>query len=80
MYERFNHVEVGKGYALNWLLNRIREDFSDIEYEGFFVFDADNVVEPTFVEAMNRVFDNGYRDTVSRRHIKSVKERFGIKR
>lgn len=74
VYERFNHVEVGKGYALNWLLKKIWQDHPDVDYEGFFVFDADNVVEPTFVEAMNRVFDNGYRVVTSYRNSKNYGE------
>ena len=36
--------------------------------------------DSSFSGALVAVFENGYRDNVSRRHIKAVKERFGIKR
>ncbi len=71
VYEREDLVHVGKGYALDWLLHRIGEDFGDKPYEGFFVFDADNVVDPSFVAEMNKVFDNGYRVITSYRNSKN---------
>ncbi len=70
VYERFDTEKVGKGYALNWLLARIAEDRGDV-YEGFFVFDADNVVEPDFILEMNKLFSNGYRVITSYRNSKN---------
>lgn len=29
-------------------------------YDGYFVFDADNYVDPNFVKEMNATFDSGY--------------------
>ena len=59
VYRRFDHVEVGKGYALDYLLKCLKRDGLDSRYEGYFIFDADNIVDPAFVREMNRVFDRG---------------------
>ncbi len=59
VYRRFNFVEVGKGYALDFLLKKLMEEGRFDCYEGFFVFDADNIVDPNFVYEMNRTFDAG---------------------
>jgi len=59
VYRRFNHVEVGKGYALDFLLKRLMADGLFDRYDGFFVFDADNIVDPRFVSEMNKTFDSG---------------------
>ena len=58
-YERFNQAHVGKGYALDFLLGRIRKLHGDNHYDGFFVFDADNIVDRHFVSAMNETFSEG---------------------
>ena len=50
VYTRFNKEQVGKGYALEQLLKHIEEDYPDT-FDGFFVFDADNVLDSHFVEA-----------------------------
>ncbi len=71
VYERFNQEQVGKGFALNWLLNKIWTEHADKQYEGYFVFDADNVVLPSFVSSMNAVFDQGYRLVTSYRNSKN---------
>lgn len=60
VFERHNTAQVGKGYALDFLLERIRLSHPDDPYDGFFVFDADNIVSPTFVSAMNETFSKGY--------------------
>ena len=59
VYSRFDRTQVGKGYALNYLFEKLRSERSDLGYEGFFVFDADNLVDPNFVAEMNKVFDTG---------------------
>lgn len=60
VYERWNKTQVGKGYALDYLFRLIERDHPDAGYEGFFIFDADNLVDPNFVAEMNKVFDKGY--------------------
>ncbi|MBO5247894.1 MAG: glycosyltransferase, partial [Clostridia bacterium] len=44
VYERQNQDLVGKGYALDFGLKSIERDFGDQNIEGFFVFDADNLL------------------------------------
>lgn len=58
VYKRWNQEEVGKGYALDYLLAKIKT--SGRCYDGFFVFDADNIVDKNFVAEMNKTFDRGY--------------------
>lgn len=74
VYERFNTQLVGKGYALDWLLKNIKKNHADKCYEGYIIFDADNVVAPTFIEEMNKAFDNGYRIITSYRNSKNYAE------
>ncbi len=74
VYERFNKELVGKGYALDWLFNIIKDEYAEKQYEAYIVFDADNVVAPTFIEEMNKLFDNGYRVVTSYRNSKNYGE------
>ena len=60
MYERFNKEKIGKGYALDYLLGKIKDDRGENAYDGFFVFDADNIVHRDFVREMNKTFSAGY--------------------
>lgn len=59
VYERFNQVRVGKGYALQELLEHLEQDYPR-GFDGYFVFDADNILAPNYVEAMNRTFSDGH--------------------
>lgn len=59
VYRRFDHAHVGKGYALDYLWHKLVEDELEPLYEGYFIFDADNIVHPNFVSEMNRTFDHG---------------------
>ena len=45
VYERFNRVQVGKGYALKYLLDQISLSDNMEDYDGFFIFDADNILD-----------------------------------
>lgn len=59
VFRRFDRVEVGKGYALDFLLKALAQQGLGNRYEGYFIFDADNIVDPNFVSEMNRTFDRG---------------------
>ena len=51
VYERFNKVQVGKGYALDYLFKHIfEEQGEDSVRTRFSLFDADNIVDPQFVQ------------------------------
>lgn len=65
VYRRWNPDEVGKGYALNFLFRRILQDHGDAGYEGYFIFDADNLVDPNFVAEMNKTYDRGGYDAIT---------------
>ncbi len=71
VYERFNKEQVGKGYALDWMFNIIETEYADKNYEGYIIFDADNVLDPNYIAEMNKVFDNGYRIITSYRNSKN---------
>ena len=72
VYERFDTVNKGKGYALGYLLHELRADVGESGYDGFFVFDADNIIDPNFVAEMNKVFDTGeYQALTSYRNSKN---------
>ena len=70
VYTRFNKELVGKGYALEKLINHIEEDYPKT-FDGFFVFDADNVLDCHFIEAMNQSFCDGYEVLTSFRNSKN---------
>lgn len=71
VYERFNTSQVGKGYALNFLLERIKEDYNWESYDGFIVLDADNILDKHFIAEMNKTFSDGYRILTSYRNSKN---------
>ena len=71
VYERENKLEVGKGYALDFLLSRIDEDYGKGAFDAFCVFDADNLVEPNFLTEMNKTYSDGYEVVVGYRNTKN---------
>lgn len=70
VYERFNQQLKGKGYALEALLERIRADYPE-GFDGYFVFDADNILSPDYIEQMNRTFSDGHEIVTSYRNSKN---------
>lgn len=72
VYERFNNILVGKGYAMDYVFNKIKDEQGDYTcYDGYFVFDADNVIDVNYVREMNKVFDSGYKVVTSYRNSKN---------
>ena len=71
VYKRFNLEKTGKGYALEELLRHISEDYPKNYFDGFFVFDADNVLEENYIEEMNKTFSDGYKIITSYRNSKN---------
>jgi cellulose synthase/poly-beta-1,6-N-acetylglucosamine synthase-like glycosyltransferase len=68
---RFNRVKVGKGYALDYAFQYI-DSLTGLEsYDAFLVFDADNVLDSGYFEAMNRTFSQGYEIVTSYRNSKN---------
>jgi len=60
VYERFNKKQVGKGYALDYLLDRIDADAGLDSYDAFLIFDADNLLLPNYLTEMNKTVGEGY--------------------
>ena len=69
-YIRHNAKEIGKGYALQRLLELIKADHPE-GYDGYFVFDADNVLDEHYIEHMDRVFSAGNDIVTSYRNSKN---------
>ncbi|NLK64111.1 MAG: glycosyltransferase family 2 protein [Tissierellia bacterium] len=67
--ERFNKHLIGKGYALDYAFKNIIS--TNKGYEGYFVFDADNLLDENYVGEMNKVFDKGYKVITSYRNSKN---------
>ena len=71
VFPRHNDIEVGKGYALDYGYQAIREFYGDRGYEAFFVFDADNVLDVNYFREMNKTFDSGAQVSTSYRNSKN---------
>ena len=73
-YERFDDKKKTKGYALQYLFNCIKKDYGINKFEGYFIFDADNLLEPDYVTRMNESFDVGEKIITSYRNTKNFDE------
>lgn len=51
VYERFNLEQRGKGYAMEWMFEKLFAQSK--QYDAVVVFDADNLVDPNFLLEMN---------------------------
>lgn len=60
VFTRFSTSQVGKGYALNFLLEQIRNTTGLDSYDTFLVFDADNLLSPDYIERINVIPSMGY--------------------
>ena len=70
-YERFDNEHRTKGYALQYLVECIRRDYGIDAYEGYILFDADNLLAPDYLEQMNNAFDAGEKIITSYRNTKN---------
>ncbi|MBV8718290.1 MAG: glycosyltransferase [Chloroflexi bacterium] len=57
VYERVDDRERAKGFALRWLLQRLRDEAQ--AYDAYLVLDADTVVAPNFLRAMDARLEAG---------------------
>lgn len=71
VFERFNKEKIGKGYALNFLFKRVFETSGMDHYDGYFVFDADNLLDKRYVKEMNKLLNAGYIAGTSYRNSKN---------
>lgn len=73
-YERFDNEHKTKGFALQFLFDRIEEDYGRQSFEGYFVFDADNLLKEDYISRMNDAFDAGEKIITSYRNTKNFDE------
>ena len=73
-YERFDNERKTKGFALQYLFKKIEEDYGTQSFEGYFVFDADNLLKNDFITRMNEAFDSGEKIITSYRNTKNFDE------
>lgn len=73
VYERFNKTEVGKGYAIDYLIKSIDREFGDI-YDAYIIFDADNILKPNYLTEMNNTFSRGFEVVSSYRNASNYGE------
>jgi cellulose synthase/poly-beta-1,6-N-acetylglucosamine synthase-like glycosyltransferase len=59
VYERFDAEKRGKGFALNWIMERLEEEQQS--HDAYVILDADSVVVPTFLQSMSRELARGAR-------------------
>ena len=74
IYERFDDKRKTKGFALQYLFKCIERDYKTDSYEGYFVFDADNLLKKDYISKMNDAFDAGEKIITSYRNTKNFDE------
>lgn len=72
LYEHHNPEERTKGYALRFLFDKIKSDFGIEAFDGYFIFDADNVMQSDYFSRMNEAFDEGNKIITSFRNSKNM--------
>ncbi len=73
-YEHQNPDERTKGYALKYLFEQIDKDYGIESFEGYFIFDADNLLNRDYISRMNDAFDAGEKIITSYRNSKNFDE------
>lgn len=70
VYERNDLARKGKSWVMDYGFERILREYPDV-HEGFFIFDADNLVSSDYTTIMNDAFDQGYMAVTSYRNSKN---------
>lgn len=73
-YEHFNPDERTKGFALKYLFEQIEADYGIQSFEGYFIFDSDNLLKKDYISRMNESFDAGEKIITSYRSTKNWTE------
>jgi len=76
VYERFNDEKRRKGYALEFFFDKLDEEYGIDAFDGYFVFDADNLLAPDFTCEMNKAFASGAKIVTSYRNSKNFDTNF----
>ncbi|WP_018143226.1 glycosyltransferase family 2 protein [Alloscardovia criceti] len=72
--ERFNKQQVGKGYALQYLLRTMMATGDSKKYDAFFIFDADNLLDKNYIAEMNKARQAGFEALTSYRNSVNISE------
>lgn len=70
-YSRTNDVNCTKGFALQFLIENIKNDYGIEHYDAYIVFDADNLLTEDYITRMNEAFDAGNKIICSYRNTKN---------
>lgn len=70
-YERFDNEHRTKGFALKFLFENIERDFGIRSFDGYFIFDSDNLLNRDYISRMNEAFDSGEKIITSYRNTKN---------
>ena len=73
VYERFDKTRARKGWALEYLFHNIERDFGISYFDGFIIFDADNVVDKDYVRNINNAICAGAEIVIGYRNTKNFK-------
>ena len=73
-YERCDLEHRTKGYALEYLFDKIEDDYGRMNFDGYFIFDADNLLKSDYISKMNDAFDSGEKIITSYRNTKNFDE------
>lgn len=71
VFVRRNREKVGKGYAMEFLYDSITAEKGEDYYDGYFVFDADNLLDENYIAEMNKSFSDGARIVTGYRNSKN---------
>ena len=71
VFERNDTQRIGKGYALEFMMNGIYEKYGEDHYDAYFVIDADNLLAGDFVCRMHDCFCEGNRVVTCYRNSKN---------
>lgn len=73
-YERTDPEHRTKGYALQYLFERIQRDYTIEAFEGYLVLDADNLLKDDYMDKMNDAFDSGEKIITSYRNTANLND------
>ncbi|NLL38993.1 MAG: glycosyltransferase family 2 protein [Clostridiales bacterium] len=71
VWERNNIEKIGKGYALEFLFERIRVEYGYRKYAGYLILDADNLLDRRYIFEMNKSMSEGKKILTSYRNSKN---------
>ncbi len=60
VFTRSSTTHIGKGYALDYLLEQIKVTCGYDAFDAFLIFDADNLLAPDYIRAINTLPSAGY--------------------